>query len=456
MLRELATAVADGQVSPKDLVEESLRRIEAANGELNAVVTLRADEALDEAATLSDERRRGPLAGIPLLVKDLTPVAGMRTTYGSTLYADAPPDERDATFIARLRAAGAIVVGKTNTPAFGHTAFTTNPVFGATVNPWNRDRSPGGSSGGSAAALAAGLAPIATTTDGGGSVRIPACMCGLVGYKPTLGVIGRDSAPRWMTFSTSGATQATVADVVHEATVMAGPTATDIHELPAGAIPLEPALPSRVIACRTWRSDVDPDVEAAFDRTLAALEVEGLPVERVDRVFVADDLAYTWFVVASAELAQSMHWCRDRWDELEQSLTDILRFGEAVSLTDYIAAQRRRFEAAAELELAVGTDGVVVVPTSNVTSWSPTGPLPSAAGAATNDPAIAVNTVELNLTGHPGVSVPMGIAPDGVPMGMQVVAPRFQDRLALGLAAAVERVQPWPLAAPGYEPFSLS
>ena len=182
-VRQLAAAVREKIVSPRDLVEESLRRIDAANGQLNAVVRLRAEAALEEADALDDKRRNGPLAGVPLLVKDLTDVAGLPTTYGSPLYADASPAAADASIVARLRAAGAIVVGKTNTPAFGWTAFTDNLVYGATRNPWNHDRAPGGSSGGSAAALAAGLAPLATTTDGGGSVRIPASMCGLVGLQ---------------------------------------------------------------------------------------------------------------------------------------------------------------------------------------------------------------------------------------------------------------------------------
>src|SRR5262245_30536090 len=263
MLASLAEAVREGKISPRELVEESLRRIDAANGDLNAVVRVR-EEALAEADSLSDERR-GPLAGLPLLVKDLTDVEGLPTTYGTHLYGDPAPAAADATFIGRLRAAGAIVVGKTNTPSFGWNAFTDNKLFGASRNPWNLERSPGGSSGGSAAALAAGLAPLATSTDGGGSVRIPASMSGLVGYKPTQGLIGRDYAPRWMTFSTSGATGATVADVMLEMSVLAGPTPTDINALAPGSVAVEAVRPARVLACATWRAGVDSAVAAAFD-----------------------------------------------------------------------------------------------------------------------------------------------------------------------------------------------
>jgi Asp-tRNA(Asn)/Glu-tRNA(Gln) amidotransferase A subunit family amidase len=454
MLQELAGAVRKGEVSPRELVEESLRRIEKGNADLNAVVARCDETALAEADRLSDERRRGPLAGVPLLVKDLSHVAGMETSFGSTLYAGSPAAAIDSTVVARLRAAGAIVVGKTNTPAFGWTAYTENLVYGATRNPWNTERSPGGSSGGSAAALAAGFAPIATTTDGGGSVRIPASLCGLVGYKPTLGLIGRDGAPNWMTFSTAGATGHTVADVVLEASVVAGPTGADINALAPGSVPIDAASPGRVVACRTLRADVDPHVDAAFRQTLDVIDTElGLPIVTVDDPFGEAEIPLNWFVISAAELAQALGEHEERWDTVESGLADILRFGRQVSTADYVAAQRRRYAAADRLEQLLGGDGVLVTPTLNVTSWAPGGPLPDAAGAVTGDPSIAVNTLELNFTGQPGVSVPIGVGPEGVPIGMQIAAPRFGDRYALGLAAALEQVRPWPATAAGYEPF---
>ena len=202
---------------------------------------VRAEEALAEAAA---HPRTGALAGLPLLVKDMARCAGMRTTMGSPLFADAPPDTVDDIVVARLRAAGAIVVGRSNSPAFGHAAFTTNALFGPTRNPWNPERSPGGSSGGSAAALAAGLTPLATTSDGGGSVRIPASCCGLVGYKPTMGAIGRNIVPRWLGFSTQGTTGRTVADVVLEASVTHGPAVGDVFSLPKGAASFQPVRPA--------------------------------------------------------------------------------------------------------------------------------------------------------------------------------------------------------------------
>ncbi|HEX6400668.1 MAG TPA: amidase, partial [Actinomycetota bacterium] len=207
MLEELAGAVRGRVVSAEELVRTSLERIDRLNEPLGAVIAVR-EQALEEARAL-DERIAGGddpgrLAGVPLLVKDMEDVAGMPTTYGSRVFADAPAAARDGLIPRRLRAAGAIVVGKTNQPEFAFAGYTDNLLYGPTRNPWNLEASPGGSSGGSAAAMAAGLAPIATATDGGGSIRIPAGWSGLVGLKPTNGVIGRQPIPEWIDLSTFG------------------------------------------------------------------------------------------------------------------------------------------------------------------------------------------------------------------------------------------------------------
>jgi amidase/aspartyl-tRNA(Asn)/glutamyl-tRNA(Gln) amidotransferase subunit A len=450
MLEQLAQAVREGRVAPIDLVDESLRRIDEANGTLNAVVARRDDEVRAEAES---HPRTGPLAGLPLLVKDMARCAGWSTTYGSTLYAGAPPDEFDDIVVARLRAAGAIVVGRSNTPAFGHAPFTTNAVFGPACNPWNVDRSPGGSSGGSAAALAAGLVPLATTSDGGGSVRIPSSACGLVGWKPTMGAVGRNVLPRWLEFSTQGAAGHSVEDVVLQAHVMMGTAPGDWVSVPSGTAEVDPTPPARVLACASFRSAVDPVIEAAFRSTIDALVESGVTVEWVDAPSSSADLM-DWFVMATAELAQSLGEHRAQWGELEPSLRDMALFGEAVTAADYLAAQRRRHDVGARFDHLVGDDGVLLVPTLNVQSWPPEGPVPVWVGSV-EDPTVATNTPELNATGHPAVSVPIGTDEVGVPFGMQIIGPRFRDGLALGLAQVVERIRPWPAVAPGYLPFDL-
>jgi Asp-tRNA(Asn)/Glu-tRNA(Gln) amidotransferase A subunit family amidase len=451
VLAELADAVRNGKIDPVDLVDESLRRIDAANPTLNAVTALRADEARAEAKA---SPRTGALAGLPLLVKDMARCAGMTTTFGSPLYADAEPDTIDDIVVARLREAGAIVLGRSNTPAFGHTAVTANQVYGATRNPWNPERSPGGSSGGSAAALAAALVPLATSSDGGGSVRIPASCCGLVGYKPTMGGIGRNVVPRWMSLSTQGATGRSVADVVLEASVTLGPAPGDILSLPAGGIALDPVRPSRVLACRSFRADVDAVIEAALSEAVAALAADGLPVEWVEPPYDAS-VAYDWFTIACADLSESMQEHGPHWSSFEPSLRGQLEHGVEVGLFDYIAAQRRRYERAARVDALVGTDAVLIVPTCNAVSWPAEGPMPSGAGGVEKDLTIAVNTTDVNFTGHPAVSVPLGYDQYGVPFGLQIIAPRFLDGLALGLAAVLERVRPWPTVAPGYEEYGV-
>ena len=449
MLEELAAHVRSGAIDPVDLVNESLRRIEAAK-ELNAVVALYREEALE---TARNHSRQGVLAGLPLLVKDMARVKGHVTTAGSRLYVDAAPDEVDDTVVERLRAAGAIVIGRTNSPEFGATAFTSNPVFGATRNPWNTDKSPGGSSGGSAAALAAGLSPLATTSDGGGSVRGPAAAVGLVGYKPTMGAIGRNVLPRWIEFSTQGTTGATVADVLTEASVTLGEARGDFLSVPRSGVSFAPVMPTRILACRTFRTDVDADVEANFERTLSALEASGVVVERVDSPS-KNDTIWNWFVISTSELTQSLRHEEHRWDQLSDYVQAQLKFGSTVTIDQYIEAQRKRHEISARFDDLLTPGTVLVTPTANARSWPAEGPLPTRAGS-TDDPMVTLNTPDANFTGHPAVSVPMGLDDNGVPTGIQVTAPRFHDGLALGLAAHLEKIQPWALTAPGYTQFGL-
>jgi Asp-tRNA(Asn)/Glu-tRNA(Gln) amidotransferase A subunit family amidase len=448
MLRELAESIRSGRVSAVDVVNESIRRIEASK-DLNAVTALYAEEALHIAAT---QKSSGPLAGVPFLVKDMARVKGHVTTSGSLLYANGEPDAEDDTVVARLREAGAIVLGRTNSPEFGATAYTNNKVFGATRNPWNKDRSPGGSSGGSAAALAAGLAPIATTSDGGGSVRGPASMSGLVGYKPTMGAIGRNILPRWIEFSTQGATASLVDDVVLQAEIVLGHARGDFLGVPRAGVSLTPRTPKRVVAVRTFRADVDPEIEENFERTLAVIAKSGIEVVRSESP-TSPDAVIPWFIISTAELTQSLRHEEARWSEMSDYVQEQLKFGSRVTAEQYIAAQRERHAMSARFDDLLTPDTVIVVPTANARAWPAEGPMASSAGKVEFDSSIALNTTDCNFTGHPAVSVPMGVDNHGVPTGLQVIAPRFDDGLALGLAAFLEREQPWPLVAPGYSPF---
>jgi len=449
MLAELAFKVRNNEISPVELVEESLRRIEAAK-ELNAVVDLYAQEALEIARTHS---RTGKVAGLPLLVKDMARVKGHVTTSGSRLYTDASPDLVDDTVVERLRGEGAIIIGRTNSPEFGATAYTSNLVFGTTRNPWNIDKSPGGSSGGSTAALAAGLSPLATTSDGGGSVRGPASSSGLVGYKPTMGAIGRNVLPRWIGFSTQGATGSSVNDVIYEASITIGAAVGDYLSVPRTGINLVPTMPTRVLACRTFRADIDSEIEAHFEKSLQALIHSGVDVIYVDAPS-DNDTIWSWFIISTAELTQSLRHEEHRWDQLSDYVQAQLRFGKKVTIDQYIEAQRKRHEVTARFDALLIDGTVLVTPTVNARAWPAQGPLPTTAGTTT-DPMITLNTPDSNFTGHPAVSVPMGLDDHGVPCGLQIISARGQDGLALGLAQHMEIIQPWPLVAPGYQPFSF-
>jgi Asp-tRNA(Asn)/Glu-tRNA(Gln) amidotransferase A subunit family amidase len=296
-LADLAGAVRTRQVSARELVAASLAAIEAKNGAVNAFVAVDGDRALADAATI-DERIAagddvGPLAGIPIGVKDLEDAAGFRTTFGSAVHATAPPAEHDSLGVARLRAAGCVVVGKTNMPEFGLRGETDNRTFGITRNPWNLDHTPGGSSGGTSAAIAAGMVPLATGSDGGGSIRIPSAATALSGLKPSLGRVpgGDRSAPGWNFLSTRGPMARHIRDVALALDAMAGPHPYDAMSLPASDVSFVEALADLQAPLRVgWSpdlgyADVDRDVLAVCEAAVHRLEASGSTVLELKPVF---------------------------------------------------------------------------------------------------------------------------------------------------------------------------
>ncbi len=454
MLAELASAVREGRTSAADLVALAYERIEELNPELNAVVALR-----DRADALAEARvadQRGPLAGLPLLVKDNHDVAGMRTTFGSVLFADAPPADRDALVVERLRQAGAIVIGKTNLPEMAAMGFTDGDLFGAARNPWGTDWSPGGSSGGSGAALAAGMAPLATATDGGGSVRIPASFCGLAGLKPTNGLVGRRPMHSWMDLSTDGPMASSVDDVALLLEVMRGGVAGDIAAV--GEWTSRPAMPSRVVASiRTWDwGPLSPAMDERFRAALASIERDlGLPIEEIEPASLfggVGDPAQDWWVLVAIE---ELTWLgrervRENLGRLSAPFREHIAPALEVSLDRYLLARRNRFAYAERIDRLLGDDAVFVCPTMGHEGWYANGVLPQTGDAAGGQ---GYNNGEANLTGHPALSVPAGLCPNGIPFGLQVTGPRWRDDLVLEFGRAWERANPWPAVAPGYEPF---
>src|SRR6266568_4131162 len=422
-LERIGEAVRQRQVSAVELVRQSLERIERLDRELGAVVALRAEPALEEAAALdrrlADGAPLGPLAGAPLLVKDIEDVAGMPTTFGSLLFKNAPPAAADGLVTGRLRAAGAIVVGKTNLPEFAAEGYTANSLFGVTRNPWALRWSPGGSSGGSGAALAAGMAPLATATDGGGSIRIPAALCGLAGIKPSGGLIGRRPIPDWIDLSTDGPLATSVDDLRLLLAIEAGPVAGDPTALPVPPA-LErgerPARPGRVLAAPRfvpW-GPLPADVAELFDAALLALERDlGLAIEPVEpeRIFRAGNLDEDWLTLTTTEHAHKLG--RDTIEAnrhlLHPAGRAFLEHGLRTPIEEYLAARRRRFEYVRELDELLGADGVIVTPTLASAGWLAEGKMPGSRHFGIPDEVY--NTAPANVTGHPSLSLPATSAP---------------------------------------------
>jgi amidase len=434
-----------------------LERISAASN-LNAVVVVDAEGALRRAGEIDALRKTGaplpPLAGVPTLIKDNTDVRGMRTTHGSLLHKESPPAADDDTVTTQLRAAGAVIVGKTNLPEFAMESFTDNLVFGATHNPWRRDRSPGGSSGGSAAALVAGLSAVATGTDGGGSTRIPAALCGLLGLKPTSGVAGNAAARLPIDLSSTAPLAHTVADLrlLAELTLqpahgdpscVRGPESSDLQR-PVG----------KVFAARRIAGDeaIDADVEAAF---LTAMEHFGAAIGREVEILEsgvldarADD---AWATIYAAEDSYALGWdvAQARYALLDPRIAPWVDRGMGTALDEYLRARRDRCQYVRVLDDLLQSNNLLLSPTLTRASLPADGRIDIPTGESV--PINLFNTAALNLTGHPGLSVPAGEI-DGMPFGMQVIAPRGRDLWLLGVAEMWERAHPWRLAAPGYEP----
>lgn len=459
MLADLVDAIREKRVSARELVETAYERIDKHDPDLCAVVVIRdRDEALAEADLVDVGARAGGLPGLPMLVKDNTDVEGMRTTHASRLLEDAPPAGRDSAVVERLRASGAIVVGKTNIPEFSFLGYTDNAVFGATGNPWGPEWSPGGSSGGSGAALAAGMVPLATATDGGGSVRIPAALCGLAGLKPTNGLLGRRPIPSWIDLSTDGPLGTSVADLRLLLEVMRGPTAGDPTTAPTWSPRYH--MPARVIAApRTWDfGPLPPGVDERYRAGLRSIERDlGLPVEEILAGDVLPNIGHPghdWFVTVAVE---ELTWIgRDRVQGnlamFSPAFRDVMETALKITLDRYMEARRNRFGYVRRMDELLGDDAVFVCPTLGHEGWLANGNLPG-----TDEPADAdgYNCGEANLSGHPALSLPAGVSANGIPFGLQVTGPRFRDDMVLAFGEAWERANPWPVVAPGYAPFAV-
>jgi Asp-tRNA(Asn)/Glu-tRNA(Gln) amidotransferase A subunit family amidase len=460
-LAPLASAVRTGVLTAAELVEESLARIDAAT-ELGAVVRTCPVEARAAARRIDGRVKAGedpgPLAGLPALVKDNEAVAGLPTTFGSMLRASVAPETGDGLVAGVLRGAGAVIVGKTNLPEFAFEGYTDNRLFGPTTNPWDRSLSPGGSSGGSGAAIAAGLAAIATATDVGGSIRIPAALCGLVGLKPTSGLIALDAALVAPACNSHGPLTTSVADAGLLLDVLVagspGPDAPMASHPDDRRRPRRVIVSDRIVAGPPLPEDLASAFREGVDSIAAAIDAT---VEETDpdRIFPNGYDPEDWFRIVGFEQWRALDPAALEADAslLDPTFRRAMRLASALDQVerDLAGARCRRY--AADLDRLLAEDAVLLTPTLTVPGWTPDGRLDGTAEVGL--PGWVYNTEPANLTGHPALSIPGGLLSGGRPFGIQVIGPRSSDRLLLEVAAAFERVVAWPLAAPGRRAFTL-
>lgn len=456
---EMAALVRQGTVSATELVDETLAQIERLEPSVNAFALVDTAGARSAAATADATQKAGqplgPLHGVPFSVKDLILTKGVETSFGSHLMAGNIPD-RDAIAVDRLKQAGAILIGKTTTPEFAHKAVTDSPRYGATRNPWSLEHTSGGSSGGAAVAAATGMGPLTVTTDGAGSSRIPASCCGVLGLKATLGRIPHEHAPDlFSNFSYIGAITRTTADLVLMLNTMSGPDSKDPWTQGVSAAPCKihnnPTKQLKGLRLhykpRLGNELLDDDVAAAMERTLEVFSNGGAALSRSDgREDWGNELARV--LIRAPYAVRMAHFSEDDRARMDPSLVDAIAESETL---DPLAVRRVPMQRTAlyqQVEAIFETSDLLVTPTLGA-------PPPSVTHKASEP--ITINgkvagplranwynyPAPFNITGHPAISIPCGMTPSGLPLGIQIVAPWYGEQKLIDVAAALETLQPW-------------
>jgi aspartyl-tRNA(Asn)/glutamyl-tRNA(Gln) amidotransferase subunit A len=447
-LEGLAAELQNGQASSVGLVQRAFERIEAFDSRLNSFVALDRASALAAAEESDARRSRGQahsrLDGIPISVKDNLHVAGFPTTWGSRALQHFRPAQ-DELPVAKLRRAGMIVVGKTNAPEFTLEGYTRNDLFGVTRNPWNPDLTPGGSSGGAAASVAAGFVPAAIGTDGGGSIRRPACHTGLVGYKPSIGRWPRaDGLPAILTdFETIGSLARTVEDTLMLDAVLRGPDLRDWRSSTAPA-PNWPRKAARILYVpRFGAAPVDPEVASQVEALAQDLSSMGNDVREAEVFFDLEIAARVWHVISRVGVAWLMAE-NPTYEKLAgASARAMAGDGRKVSGADYLGA----LEAVSALrrhiaELFDGVD-LVLTPTAAALPWPAETPYPDRIDGKPAGPRDhAIFTGWVNLAGVPGLNIPAGVSRSGLPIGAHLVAAFGADERLLAFAREVSDAIP--------------
>lgn len=453
---EMAAQVASKKLSPNEIAEEMIRRVEEVNPSVNAIVHFDAEQVRRDAAELARAQDGGeplgPLHGVPFTIKDLTDVRGLPTTFGLKPMRDNIA-ERDAVIVTRLRQAGGLYLGKTNTPESGYYAGTDNHLFGPTHNPWKPGHSAGGSSGGAAAAVAAGLGPLAEGSDGAGSVRIPSALCGVVGLKPTTGVIPQTILPgRFNNWAYHGPITRTVADNALMLDVLAGPDHSD-------PLSIERVESSYVEAARggidglrvAWSPDlglgyVDPDVAEVCAEAVACFEEMGAKVVEATPDW-GDPSEAMWHGIWVPGFAGE-HDMLD-WDslhgEVDDNLIELIHEGRRLTGVDYGRADAFRGRMWDTWTEFMNDYDVLISPTLASATFPLTQFAPDwLQGKSLREQLLDwLLTYPYNMLNNPAITVPAGFTPDGRPVGLQIAARHRQDALVLRAAANLEQARPW-------------
>ena len=455
----LVGQVRERRLSARELTEAALANIEATNPRLNAVCAVDPKRALAEAeavdARLAKGDAVGPLAGIPLLVKDLEDAAGYKTTYGSALHQEAAPARADSVLVGRLKAAGCVVVGKANTPAFGFKALTENIPFGVTRNPWNPAYHAGGSSGGSASALAAGVTPLATGSDGGGSIRIPAAVCGFSGIKCSQGQApnGGPNAPGSGVLAVKGPMALRVRDTALALDAVRGAEPTDPYSLPSDGSSWRRALdgdnrPRKVIWSPTLGfAHVDDEVLARAQAVVDELAAAGVEVVRKDKVWdESPNLA--WFVIWAAQRARAQGHLKGTadWEKIDADLRDQIEAGLGYGAAAYAQSLDLAHALAYRLNEAMEDADVLITLTlaghpPKIGGQGMINGQPSGAEWVQFTPAI-------NMTRNPAGSAPIGLSSLGLPLSLQVIGRQKSDVAVLKALCFLEDLTDPKFAAP--------
>jgi aspartyl-tRNA(Asn)/glutamyl-tRNA(Gln) amidotransferase subunit A len=467
-IERLAPMVQRGKVSPVELVEAYLARIARLNPKLNAYLTVTGEQARAEARAAEAEIRkrkkyRGPLHGMPIALKDNIYTRGVRTTAGSKVLAEFVPQE-DATVVERLRAAGAVLLGKTGMHEFAYGVTCDNPFYGPICNPWDTSRIPGGSSGGSAAAIAAGMCAAALGSDTGGSIRIPAALCGVVGLKPTFGRVSCHGVIALCpSLDHTGPLARTVGDAAILLEAIAGGDTRDATTLRQPRLEKwkvesgrrkgrKPAAGIRLGWPKNYYFDrVDGEVRRALEAAAKEYERLGAVVEEVALPHVCDpDVPRSLIALPEARAYhERMGWYPARAADYSEETRKRLELGAEVTASEYLRAWEVKQEFLADFAAAFAHVDVILAPAAPVAA-PPIGAKTVTIGGAEENVRSALLRLNRpqNLTGLPAISVPCGFTRAGLPMGMQLIAPQWEEPALLRIARLYEQATEWHVAAP--------